>query len=150
MSNCRYHHRWDERAKCPWCEIDNLTTKNTELEELERKALNAFRVTSAKADELASCVARLTAELAEMKERAEGELPSYTEQRCAVENAKLKDQLAELSQQLEESVAKRNQLAEQVDKARELLTIIADEDGWVIGAEMAGKIRAAIDMWKEE
>jgi predicted RNase H-like nuclease (RuvC/YqgF family) len=30
-------------------------------------------------------------------------------------------------------------------EARELLTIIADEDGWVIGAEMAGKIRAAID-----
>jgi hypothetical protein len=30
-------------------------------------------------------------------------------------------------------------------EARELLTIIADEDGWVIGAEMAGKIRAFID-----
>jgi FtsZ-binding cell division protein ZapB len=40
-------------------------------------------------------ITRLTAELAEMKERADGELPSYTEQRCAVENAKLEDQLAE-------------------------------------------------------
>ena len=43
----------------------------------------------------AADIASLEGELAEMKERAEGELPSYTEQRCAVENAKLKDQLAE-------------------------------------------------------
>jgi len=43
----------------------------------------------------AADIASLEAELAEMKERAEGELPSHTEMRCAVENTKLIDELAE-------------------------------------------------------
>ena len=66
-------------------------TLEDELAEV-RRTINDAAFERAEAISTDDLVKRLTAELAEMKERAEGELPSYTEQRCAVENAKLKDQ----------------------------------------------------------
>jgi FtsZ-binding cell division protein ZapB len=84
--------------------IDRLTAELAEARDLARRAAQMLieeigapgpENVDETATRAVATITRLTAELAEMKERADGELPSYTEQRCAVENAKLEDQLAE-------------------------------------------------------